>query len=60
MKTNPVRDIADKRLRKSACANRSRAGQLLRIERMSVEERIKAALSMSRRYAWLQPVPGGH
>jgi hypothetical protein len=28
-----------------------------RIERMTVEERIHTALTMSRRFAWLQPTP---
>ena len=26
-----------------------------RVERMTVEERIRAALTVSRRFAWLQP-----
>ena len=33
----------------------SRRAEMRRIERMTVEERIHAALTMSRRFAWLQP-----
>jgi hypothetical protein len=30
---------------------------LTRLRRMSIEERVKAALSMGERFAWLRPAP---
>ena len=44
------------RRRRSACAEAAFRAQQERIERMTVEERVKAALSMRERFAWLQPV----
>ena len=44
-------------VRRSRSAAASRRAELRRIERMTVEERIRAALTMSRRFAWLQPAP---
>ena len=41
--------------RRSSSAAASRRAEMRRIERMTVEERIRAALTMSRRFAWLQP-----
>lgn len=41
--------------RRSRSAAASRRAEMRRIERMTVEERIRAALTMSRRFAWLQP-----
>lgn len=41
--------------RRSRSAAASRRAEMRRIERMTVEERIHAALTMSRRFAWLQP-----
>lgn len=41
--------------RRSRSAAASRRTEMRRIERMTVEERIRAALTMSRRFAWLQP-----
>ncbi len=43
--------------RRSSCLEQSRHHELERLRRMSVEERIKAALSMGDRYAWLRPAP---
>jgi hypothetical protein len=43
--------------RRSRSAAASRRAEMRRIERMTVEERIHAALTMSRRFAWLQPTP---
>lgn len=39
--------------RRSACADAALRAEQARIERMSVEERIKEALSMGERFAWL-------
>ncbi len=41
--------------RHSRSAAASRLAEMRRIERMTVEQRIHAALTMSRRFAWLQP-----
>jgi hypothetical protein len=41
--------------RRSRSAAASRRAEIRRVERMTVEERIRAALTMSRRFAWLQP-----
>ena len=41
--------------RRSRSAAASRRAEMRRIEQMTVEERIGAALTMSRRFAWLQP-----
>jgi hypothetical protein len=41
--------------RPSGCAARSRNAELTRLRRLSIEERIKAALTMSVRFAWLAP-----
>ena len=43
------------RARRSRSAAASRLAEMRRIERMTVEQRIHAALTMSRRFAWLQP-----
>lgn len=45
------------RPRRSASAKRSLAAEMERVRAMSVEERIKAALSMRERFNWLQPAP---
>jgi hypothetical protein len=41
--------------RRSCSAAASRRAEMRRIEQMTVEERIRAALTMGRRFAWLQP-----
>jgi len=43
------------RPQQSACANASLAAEIERTRRMTTEERIKAALSMGDRFAWLDP-----
>ena len=48
------------RPRRSACAARSFSRELARLRRMSIEERIKAALSMDARFAWLKPATRKH
>jgi hypothetical protein len=42
-------------LRRSRSASASRRAEMRRIEQMTVEERIHAALTMSRRFSWLHP-----
>ena len=39
----------------SACASASLEVEMERVRKMSVEERILAALSMKAKFAWLQP-----
>jgi hypothetical protein len=53
----PTGDAPLQTHRRSACADESLAAELERVRRMTVEERIKAALSMGDRLAWLNPVP---
>jgi len=48
------KEIAPK-MRFSKCAALSREQELARLRRMSVEERIKAALSMGARFACFKP-----
>jgi hypothetical protein len=43
------------RRRRSACADAAQRAELERIKRMTIEERVKAALSMRERFAWLKP-----
>lgn len=43
------------RRRRSACADAALRAELERIARMTIEERVKAALSMRERFAWLTP-----
>jgi len=43
--------------RRSVCASKSLEAELERLAGMSVEERIRAALTMSHRFSWLQPAP---
>jgi hypothetical protein len=40
----------------SRCAARSRQKEVERLRRLSVEERIRLALTMDRRFAWMSPV----
>jgi hypothetical protein len=48
---------SQQKLRASASANASRRAELERLQRMSVEERILAALSLRDRLAGLKPSP---
>lgn len=43
--------------RRSACADAALRAELERIGRMTIEERVKAALSIRERFAWLAPTP---
>jgi hypothetical protein len=49
------KSCSSSRRRRSACAEAAFRAQQERIDRMTVEERVKAALSMRERFAWLQP-----
>lgn len=42
--------------RKSASADASFRAELARVKGMTIEDRVKAALSMRERFAWLEPV----
>jgi len=42
--------------RRSACADSALRAELARIESMTIEQRIKAALSMRERFSWLPTV----
>jgi hypothetical protein len=41
--------------RRSACADAALRAEIERVRRMSIEDRVKAALSMPERFAWLSP-----
>ena len=43
------------RPRPSACADAAFKAELERVKRMTIEERVKASLSMRERFAWLEP-----
>jgi len=43
--------------RRSASASASRKAEILRVSKMSVEERIRAALGMKRHFSSLRPAP---
>jgi len=45
------------RLRPSVSHTASRQAEIIRVRRMTVEERVKAALGLGRRFALLQPAP---
>ena len=43
------------RPRRSACADSALRAEIGRVSQMTIEERVKAALSMRKRFDWLQP-----
>lgn len=45
-----------RRSRPSACADAALRAELERVSRMTIEERVIAALTMHERFDWLQPV----
>lgn len=47
-----------RRPRRSASADAALAAELKRVSAMTIEERIKAALTMKDRFDWLQPAAG--
>lgn len=59
----PEPEVQFHRPRRSACAEAALRAEIERVRRMTIEERIKAALGMRNRFAWLQPctkVSEGH
>jgi hypothetical protein len=42
---------------RSACAAESRARELERIRRLSVQQRVVAALTIGARFSWIEPKP---
>ena len=51
----PQSEMEIPRRRRSACADAALRAELERIVRMTIEERVKAALSMQELFAWLNP-----
>lgn len=47
------------RPRASGCATASMQSEIERVRRMTVEERVLAALGMKSKFGWLQPAPAG-
>jgi hypothetical protein len=56
----PQSEMELHRRRRSACADAALRAELERILRMTIEERVKAALSMRERFAWLNPTAKTH
>lgn len=54
---NTTAAIANRGPRRSACAAQARKRELQLIRRLSVQERIVAALTMGARFSWLKPTP---
>jgi hypothetical protein len=50
---SPVNDATA--LRKSRCAAQSRQQETARLRRMSIEERVRSALEMDKRFSWIKP-----
>ena len=44
------------RPRRSLCADASLRAEMERVDRMTIEERIKAALTMGHRFSWIKKV----
>jgi len=44
--------------RRSSCADAALRAELARVSRMTIEERVTAALTMRERFNWLQPGVG--
>ena len=44
------------RPRRSSCAEASLRAEMERVDRMTIEERVKAALSMGHRFSWIKAV----
>jgi hypothetical protein len=47
--------FSEHRPRKSACATAALQAEIARVAEMTIEERVKAALSMRGRFAWIDP-----
>jgi len=57
MRTPQMQFDLPHRPRRSECAGRSAMDELKRLRSLSVIERIKSALTIQQRFAWLQPKP---
>ena len=57
MVTEPNDQLSFPRLRPSVSQDASRQAEIARVRRMTVEERVKAALGLGRRFAALKPAP---
>jgi len=57
MVNQPSDEPSFPRLRPSVSHKASLQAEIIRVRRMTVEERVKAALGLGRRFAWLQPAP---
>ena len=42
--------------RRSSCADASLRAEMERVDQMTIEERVKAALSMGQRFSWIKEV----
>ena len=51
-----VYDPKRHRPRRSACAEASLRAEIKRVGRMTIEERVKAALSMGERFSWVKDI----
>lgn len=51
-----VSDLKQHRPRRSACAEASLRAEIERVGRMTIEERVKAALSMGQRFSWVKEI----
>ena len=47
------------KLAHSRCAMQSRQRELERLRRMTIEDRVRSALTMGSRFAWIRPVAAG-
>ncbi|MBX3744748.1 MAG: hypothetical protein KF833_05515 [Verrucomicrobiae bacterium] len=57
MDANPPPGVAMHRPRVSRVAQASLQAEIERVAAMTIEERVRAALSMGDRFAWISPVP---
>lgn len=57
MDLNPPPEVAMHRPRVSRVTRPSLQAEIDRVARMSIEERVRAALSMTNRFAWISSAP---
>lgn len=55
MASSSKNSVSPHRPRRSACGERSKAAELEHIRSLSIAERIKLALTVQSRFAWLEP-----
>jgi hypothetical protein len=48
------------RPRRSGCADATLRSEIERVRKLTIEERIKAALGMRQRFSWLKPIKPVH